>query len=285
MLRSRLAPTPSGYLHIGNAVNFIITWVVVRQAGGVLKLRIDDADAGRCRLEYIEDIFRQLDWLGLDWDEGPQGPDEFGRLFSQRLRFGDYRAFLDALEEAGHSYLCDCSRKQIRAQVANGIYPGLCRHKNVITSEGAHRLVVPENTQVAVADQDIALAEHMGDFVLWCRDDSPSYQLASLADDLADKTTLIVRGADLLISSAAQLFLAQLLQQESFAQITFHHHELLTCPQGMKLSKSDKVLSLQAMRQQGVLPLHFYQATASHLGHDPQGIRSLQDLLLLDISL
>ena len=80
---SRLAPTPSGYLHLGNAVNFVLTWLLTRQAGGVLHLRIDDLDRARLRPAYLENIFRVIDWLGLDYDHGPTGPDDFLRHHSQ----------------------------------------------------------------------------------------------------------------------------------------------------------------------------------------------------------
>src|SRR5580704_15637290 len=90
LLRSRIAPTPSGYLHIGNALNFVMTWLWVRKEGGQLRLRIDDSDTTRSKPEFIEDIFRTLDWLGMDWDEGPQTPDEQQRIYSQALRAERY---------------------------------------------------------------------------------------------------------------------------------------------------------------------------------------------------
>jgi glutamyl-tRNA synthetase len=86
MIRSRIAPTPSGYLHIGNALNFVRTWLMVRRAGGILRLRIDDIDATRTRPEYFDDIFRTLEWLGMDWDEGPRNANEQTEIYSQSLR-------------------------------------------------------------------------------------------------------------------------------------------------------------------------------------------------------
>jgi len=280
MLRSRLAPTPSGYLHLGNAVNFIITWVLVRKAGGVLRLRIDDADGSRCRSEYVADIFRQLEWLALDWDEGPQGVGEFDRLYSQRQRFDRYRQLLQELQMAGHAYGCDCSRKEIKARAGSTVYPGFCRQKNISDDgQAAIRLLVPSGTVIPVGNKEVPLAAMMGDFVLWRRDNSPSYQLASLADDLDDDTNFIVRGEDLLASSAAQLFMARCLGNNSFGQIKFLHHGLLSCPAGNRLSKSDKSLSLHAMQEQGVSPLAIYQEAAPYLGLDPCQIKGLDDLL------
>lgn len=277
MRRSRLAPTPSGYLHLGNGVNFVITWLLTRLVGGGLVLRIDDADAARCRPEYVEDVFRQLEWLGLDWDEGPQGPDEVASRYSQQLRTEQYRDFLARLIRADHAYRCDCSRKQIAAVSASGIYPGLCRQRQPPPAEGAWRLLVPEETMICVAGEQVCLAEHMGDFILWRRDNSPAYQLASVVDDLDMGINFIVRGADLLVSSAAQLYLAHCLGQEAFGRITFLHHDLITADQGKKLSKSDQALSLRALRQHGVPSRRVYQAAASLLGLPAANISTLAD--------
>jgi glutamyl/glutaminyl-tRNA synthetase len=276
--RSRIAPTPSGYLHLGNAVNFLITWVLVRQRGGRLKLRIDDADGARCRPEYIEDIFRQLDWLGLDWDEGPEGPDDLRERYSQRLRFARYRVLLVDLRQAGHTYFCGCSRAEIHEQVGSGVYPGLCRRRSPGAGDLVERLLVPEHTVIEVEGKRIDLASSMGDFVLWRRDDSPAYQLASLVDDLDDGINFIVRGSDLLVSSAAQIHLAGLLGRKSFAEIRFLHHRLLVDHDGVKLSKSDRALSLEGMRRLGATRQDIYQAAAPYLGMAPEQVGSLNDL-------
>ncbi|MEN8189844.1 MAG: glutamate--tRNA ligase family protein [Thermodesulfobacteriota bacterium] len=279
-LRSRFAPTPSGYLHLGNGVNFIITWILVRRAGGILRLRIDDGDGQRCRSEYVDDVFRQLDWLGLDWDEGPQGADEFHRSYSQHHRFDRYRQLLQRLREEGHAYSCDCSRREIRAKVGNSVYPGFCRLKSKTeNTNGATRLLVPGGVVVQVEGKEVGLTENMGDFILWRRDNSPSYQLASLADDLDDRISLIVRGEDLLGSTAAQLFMSRCLDEQSFSRSQFFHHGLVTGPAGAKLSKSDRALSLHSMREQGAEPLDVYRAAAPFLAIDPREVTSLEDLL------
>lgn len=281
-LRSRIAPTPSGYLHLGNAVNFLLTWLVVHKSGGTLRLRIDDADSDRTRPEYIEDIFRQLDWLGLTWEEGPSGPEDFSRHHSQLLRQERYRAMLDELAAHAALFPCICSRKAIRELSASGLYPGTCRSRPR-PPEGEHaiRIVVPEKTVIQVGTEAVALGTLMGDFVLWRRDNQPAYQLASLADDLDDRITAIVRGADLLASTAAQLFLARSLGATGapFRAIAFHHHPLVPGEGGQKLSKSDNALSLQAMREAGVTQARIYQATARVLELEPFAIESLADLL------
>ncbi|MEJ2689206.1 MAG: glutamate--tRNA ligase family protein [Deltaproteobacteria bacterium] len=280
MIRTRIAPTPSGYLHIGNAVNFLRTWLMVRSAHGLLKLRIDDADNARTRPEYVEDIFRQLDWLGIDWDEGPSSPDDFKKNYSQLLRVERYREVLGELRLRNLLFPCTCSRSQIRKSSGNGLYPGTCRSRSTsCKGETTVRILVPVPTEIMVNHSRVPLCQVMGDFVVWRRDDLPAYQLASLVDDLDDRINLVVRGEDLLPSSAAQLFLAEKLQAEGFLRTTMLHHELIAGHQGRKLSKSDNALSLKAMRKRGVSPTEVYRVAARQLGIDPAGIEFLDDLL------
>lgn len=314
MIRSRLAPTPSGYLHLGNAVNFILTWLLVRHGDGRLKLRIDDADAARSRSEYIADIFRQLEWLGLDWDLGPTGPDDFTARHSQRHRRERYRQVLDHLAgQEGLLFFCTCTRRQIKKAAGGHLYPGTCHHcrrppaaKHTIRIRVAahwthdpgpqelvlagppavpgprppHPPVTTTGSNASTKPPPVALAAAMGDFILWRRDDLPAYQLASLVDDLDDGSNLIVRGLDLLPSTAAQCFLAQQLGPagEGFSAVNFFHHPLLTNEQGDKLAKSDRALSLAAMRRDGTTAAEIYRHTARFLGLSPAEINSLADL-------
>lgn len=278
--RSRLAPTPSGYLHLGNGVNFLHTWLRVRKAGGVLKLRIDDLDGDRCKPEYIEDIFRQLDWLGLDWDEGPSSPDDFNRHHSQRLRLERYREVLENLRQRTRLFACICSRKEIQRRSPSGLYPGTCRRLSHRSgAEQAMRILVGPEAVLEVDGRTIDLSREMGDFVVWRRDDRPAYQLASLVDDLDDRINLIVRGEDLRGSTAAQIYLAAILDRGEFARAHFIHHPLLFGPDGRKLSKSDDALSLAALRVRGETPLPIYRAVARQLAISPLEISSLADLL------
>jgi len=280
MIRSRIAPTPSGLLHLGNAVNFVLTWLMVRRAGGTLRLRIDDADCLRAKPEYLENIFRQLDWLTLTWDEGPAGPDDFRRRFSQQLRKERYRNFLAELELLGHLYPCGCSRSTIRQHAPDGVYPGFCRDRAGAFKPGeAQRVRVPEGSVFRVEGQDIALCKAMGDFVLWRKEDLPAYQVVSLVDDLDDRINCIVRGQDLLPSTAAQLFLAGLHGDNFFAETTFYHHPLVMGDDGRKLSKSDNAVSLAALREREPSPIPVYQEVARQVGIDPAGIATLEELL------
>ncbi|MBA3004913.1 MAG: tRNA glutamyl-Q synthetase [Desulfurivibrio sp.] len=277
-IRSRIAPTPSGLLHLGNAVNFILTWLMVRMQGGVLRLRIDDADCFRSRPEYFEDIFRQLDWLGITWDEGPTGPDDFQLRFSQQLRLERYREFLAQL--VPHLYPCGCSRREIRELAENGVYPGFCRDRTVEHgTETAIRVLVPEGSVFLVEGKEVPLCKTMGDFVLWRKEDLPAYQLVSLVDDIDDRINLIVRGNDLLVSTAAQLFLAGLQGDNLFAETVFLHHPLVQGQDGRKLSKSDNALSLAALREKSSSPAVVFQAVARQAGLNPAGIGTLDELL------
>ncbi len=110
-MHTRIAPTPSGYLHAGNGAAFILAWKLAREAGGKILLRIDDLDAERVRPEYVEDIFETLHWLGVEWDEGPRNTDELQSTWSQHLRMARYQELVEQLREGGHLYACSCSRK------------------------------------------------------------------------------------------------------------------------------------------------------------------------------
>jgi glutamyl/glutaminyl-tRNA synthetase len=250
-VRSRLAPTPSGFLHYGNLFNFVLTWKLVRQSGGVLKLRIDDLDLGRVREDYVEDIFSTLNWLGFDWDEGPKDSDEFRTKFSQTLRTEEYREFLKKFP----GYACECSRQQVRARTEK-FYDGKCRTKKLP--------LIKDHTQWRHLSD---IPEH--DVVLWQKTDLPAYHLVSLYEDLADGISHIVRGDDLRESTAAQLRLAKNLGQqgEAFININFIHHPLLLS-EGEKLSKSAGAYALSNERRMGKSASEVYEKL-SRFFHKP----------------
>lgn len=249
---SRIAPTPSGYLHTGNAINFLLVSRFVRKVGGRLLLRIDDCDAGRSRPAFIEDIFSSLEWLGIEWDIGPSGPDDFFAHFSQSARRERYLASLEKLIASGRVYNCFCSRASIRQQFGDAVYPGLCRGKGLAYTAGktARRIVVDRMAEFAGRSYDLAAA--MGDFVVWTKEDMPAYQLASLVDDEEYGVTHIFRGDDLLLSSVAQRYLAEELGYRTFLQTKIFHHPLLLDDNGQKLSKSDSAVSLRDLRESGM---------------------------------
>lgn len=256
---SRLAPTPSGFLHIGNAVNFVLTWVLTRRAGGKLWLRIDDLDAPRMRPEYLEDIFRTIDWLGLDYDFGPSGPDDHIKSFSQQSRQDTYLAAIEQLRQGGGEiFACVCSRSEIRSNSEAGQYGGTCRNAGIpfIQPETTIRIATPPDAVISWSDHllgktSVNLYDQMRDFVVRRKDGIPAYQIASLVDDLRLGVNLIVRGEDLANSTAAQLFLSTFLSENAFSQTQFYHHQLLTDDEGRKLSKSAGAYSLKEMRESG----------------------------------
>jgi glutamyl-tRNA synthetase len=272
-LKTRLAPTPSGFLHLGNGASFVATWALARAFGGQILLRIDDLDAERMRPEYVEDIFRTLDWLGLDWDEGPFSVEDFSRNWSQHLRLDMYEKALSDLKKMGNLYACTCSRKDIKLHSKNGLYPNTCRKNRLLESANyekntAWRIVVDEDKCVdirsgnfksfpnVIADPlsiltnfHVNLSQKMGDFIIRQKNGLPSYQLASLMDDGFFNINFIVRGEDLLHSTAAQIFLAEQLNQTNFLNTNFWHHPLITDADGAKLSKSEGAASLLAFRE------------------------------------
>lgn len=279
---SRIAPTPSGYLHIGNAANFLVTWLAVRLRGGTLHLRIDDLDRDRCKPVYIDDVFKTLEWLGIEPDFGPSGTEDFLRNHSQTLRYDIYKAALMQMRENGaHLYACTCSRKMLASKP---LYPGTCRHANheLVPRESAMRIAVPEQTEIAFGSETVALDRVMGDFVVWRRDDIPAYQLVSVIEDKRLGVNLIVRGIDLLHSSAAQRFLAPFLKADTFERATFVHHDLLLRPDGSKFSKSDADYSLRDLRASlgdRAALLKVMEQTQRLLGLEPETVETPDALL------
>ena len=279
--KSRMAPTPSGFLHMGNAVNFLVTWALVRASGGTLHLRIDDLDGPRFKEEVLEDIFFSLDWLGIDWDSGPSGPTEFHSAFSLAHRFAHYREVLAGWARNSDAlFACDCSRRAIRETSTSGRYPGTCRTRNLPLETGktAMRVKVPLDAKVRVEGCAVDLAAELGDFVLWRKDGLPAYQLASLIEDAEMGIDFIVRGADLRVSTAAQLFLARRFGVDGFLSCTFLHHDLLLDENGGKLSKSRGAASLKLLREAGGSPLGILERAADFLGLPEGSVGSLADL-------
>ena len=236
MIISRFAPTPSGFLHHGNALNFILTWTLVRVAEGKIHLRIDDLDTDRTKTLYVEHIFRVLEWLGLDWDEGPFSVAEFETAFALKHRLAYYEEAKQTLLKHPLAYACECSRKEIMAQSSKGIYPFTCKEKNLPLHVNTTALRVHVNP--AVCEEAPRVAKEMGDFIVWRKEGLPAYQLASLMDDWRMGTTLIVRGEDLHLSTLAQRYLAHLMRAPSFLEAKVLHHPLLLDEAGEKLSKS-----------------------------------------------
>jgi glutamyl/glutaminyl-tRNA synthetase len=281
MLRSRIAPTPSGYLHMGNAMNFVLTWLWVRKKGGTLRLRIDDSDTTRSRPGFIQDIFDSLQWLGIDWDEGPQTPDEQLRIYSQALRAERYNEVINQLVSSGNVFACTCSRKELQARPCN------CRSKNIAFNLPDTALHIATPTEPILVNDvksgltPVFLENEIKDFIIKRRDGIIAYQVASLADDIDHGINLILRGEDLLSSTAAQLYLASLTGAKSFAETSFYHHRLFYDEQGDKLSKSAGSLSLKTMREQGMSIEQFYIRLSNSMGLS-KSFTSLKEMLNID---
>ena len=287
-LISRLAPTPSGYLHFGNAFNFVLTYLLVNYHDGVLHLRIDDLDAPRVDRGSVEDIFVQLEWLGIDYHFGPSGPDDLYSRFSQQLRKDRYFYAIEVLQKEGHLFACECSRSKIRKFSNSTIYPGTCRKKNLnfLKENQTWRVIIPEDTFVCYSTltnhkKEIDLTTGIGDFVIRRRDGLPSYQIASLMDDIEMGVNLIVRGSDLIYSTGTQLFLAKCLSDYIFPAAHFVHHMLMKNASGTKLSKSSGNHSLKFLRKKYNRPTIVYQQSAEILDLPFEDIQTLQDLIEL----
>lgn len=258
IFKSRIAPTPSGFLHIGNVYSFLLTWVWVKLNNGKLLLRIDDIDAGRCRDEYLHDIFETLQIMGIDYDEGPRSVNDFKQNFTQTNRLEIYYAIIEKLKIQGDLYACTCTRKDMQANI-NLVDPLHCEEKQLPfdTENAALRIHLKDDILVSFQDIfkgeiDINLASIMPDFVVLQKNKLPAYQICSLVDDLQFGITHIVRGEDLLPCTAAQLYLANLIGEKSFPQIHFLHHPLIKAKNGNKLSKSAGDNSIKAMLNSGV---------------------------------
>ena len=363
-ITSRIAPTPSGFLHAGNVYNFLLTYLFTRAFGGKLYLRIDDYDLPRYRRQYVENIFRVLEMLGIDFDGGPSGVGEFETKFSSKFRLGAYQNALKKLEQKGVCYACECSHS-MKSSFKNGIYTRVCAEKNLKfkKDETAMRLRVLDGAGICVRQnlinfgalcgkpdgaanqtggllgnwrkvqdgiasgltkseklgdsggakpggekfspnaaenlnsanlgdlnltdetvfetekfsqtQSINLAQILGDFVVWKKDDTPAYNLASLVDDEILGVNLLVRGEDLLACSAAQKYMVQMLGY-GFESANFIHHGLLA-QGGKKLSKSSRA---PAVSVTDGAKIH-YKFAALKLGLDASKCESLSNLLEL----
>ena len=273
---SRLAPTPSGYLHLGNAVNFVLTWLLTRRASGVLHLRIDDLDRARLRPAYLDNIFRVIDWLGLDYDHGPHGPDDFLRHHSQLLHLPEYNAVLRRL--AQRPGLVRASTRTRTNETAVAV--------TLETPGAAWRAHVPAGTEIRIPDlwqgeSSTPLGASMPDFVIRKKDGVAAYQVASVVDDLRLGTTLIIRGQDLEPSTAAQLWLAgQLSETAAFnaTRVRFFHHPLLTNAAGQKLSKSQQLPTDAGVLAHAAGRQAVFQAVATLLKLPAAAAESLQTL-------
>ncbi len=268
--RGRIAPSPTGYLHLGHARTFWQAFERARQHEGVLIFRNEDLDPQRCRPEFTQAMFEDLRWYGIEWQEGPDVGGAFGPYAqSERREF-----YLDAWKQLLHEgwiYPCSCSRRDL-AMAASAphddaphnendepVYPGTCRdHRKLAASPAGvnWRFRVPDRERIEFVDrrmgsQRFEAGRDFGDFLVWRRDDVPAYQLAVVVDDAAMQVSEVVRGEDLLRSTARQILLQRAL---GLPTPEYFHCELLTDESGVRLAKRHDALSLRALREQGQAP-------------------------------
>jgi glutamyl/glutaminyl-tRNA synthetase len=291
--RGRLAPSPTGYLHLGHARTFWQAQERARAQDGVLILRNDDLDSTRFKMEFVDAMLEDLRWFGLEWSEGSDVGGLFGP-YNQSERYDFYRAALEQLRAGNFIYPCTCSRKDIQQAVRAPhagddelIYPGTCRMKPEVKSQKSEvgvpvsdlrfptsdlrfnwRFRVPEGETVSFVDsncgeQKFVAGKDFGDFIIWRGDGVPAYQLACVADDAAMQISEVVRGADLLVSTARQILLYQAL---GLTVPAFFHCELMRDERGERLAKRHDALSLKTLRERGFSPAALRADWRSGLG-------------------
>lgn len=258
----RFAPTPSGRMHLGNVFSCLMAWLSARSAGGRIVLRIEDLDPRAQDKAVADRLMADLEWLGLSWDEGPYRQSERTDIYEDAVR---------RLGELRLTYPCFCTRAELHAATAphasdgTYLYAGTCRDltpeqiaERSCRRAPATRLRVPDKDDpagtiefcdLAYGPQKEVLARECGDFLVRRSDGVFAYQLAVVVDDGLMGVNQVVRGRDLLGSSARQIYLARLL---GLAAPTYGHVPLLTAPDGRRLSKRDQDLDLGALRDRGV---------------------------------
>ena len=265
--RGRLAPSPTGLLHLGHARTFWVAAQRARERDGALVLRNEDLDPHRSRPEFTQAMLEDLRWLGIAWQEGPDCGGPFGP-YSQSERRPNYLEAWRRLRDGGFVYPCTCSRKDL-AQAASApndaddepIYPGRCRTRTDAADfsdpKGLNwRFRVPDSELIRFTDLNLGAHSYtagrdFGDFLIWRRDDVPAYQLAVVADDAAMRITEVVRGADLLKSTARQLLLIRAL---GYDVPSYFHCQLVRDSEGVRLAKRHDALSICKLREQGLSP-------------------------------
>jgi glutamyl-tRNA synthetase len=262
---------------LGAACSALCAWLAARATGGAFLLRIEDIDRPRVVSGSAERIAEDLRWLGLDWDEGPDAPG-LAAPYTQSQRTGLYEAAIALLSTHGHVFCCDCSRADI-ARAASAphsgeqgpVYPGTCRYAahthRTFKRPPARRLAVPAG-RVAFHDHvygrvEIDVAVDAGDFVLQRGDGIFAYQLAVVVDDITQGITEVVRGADLLASTARQILLARLL---GATPPLFGHAPLIVDPDGKRLAKRAHGISVRHHREAGGDPRAVVTCLARALG-------------------
>lgn len=258
-VRVRIAPSPTGYLHVGNVRSALFNWLFARHNEGTFVLRIDDTDTERSSTEYEQDIKDGMRWLGLDWDEGVDAGGPHG-TYRQSDRFERYREVAEALLGSGLAYYDNRSPDELEAMRVRaqkeGKHPNhYIRRPDTPATSGVVRFSVPQEAPVEFIDlvrDDMAFApEVVDDFVILRSNGVPTYHLASTVDDVDYRISHVIRGEDLLSSTPKHILLTRAMGADP---ATYAHLPLLFGPDGKKLSKRHGDTSLKAYREGGYLP-------------------------------
>lgn len=268
--RGRIAPTPTGYMHLGHARTFWTAMTRAQEAGGDLVYRCEDLDAARCKTEFAKAAIEDLRWFGCFWSEGPDMGGPFAPYRqSERLHF--FLSAWEKLKESGVIYPCNLSRKDVAGATQaphddfenrEPLYPIKLRPTEKTGQEAMYpgninwRFRVPDHLEIKFEDTCVGPCSFIcqrdfGDFLVWRKDGSPAYELAVVVDDAAMQITEVVRGKDLLLSTARQLLLYEALELKP---PQFHHVPLVYDSSGRRLAKRHQSLSLREMRDEGCTP-------------------------------
>ncbi|MDE6311066.1 MAG: tRNA glutamyl-Q(34) synthetase GluQRS [Muribaculaceae bacterium] len=260
-VKGRFAPSPSGRMHLGNVYTALLSWLSAKKKGGSWLLRIEDLDPQRSKREYAEMIEDDLLWLGLEWDEGGLNGKGVAGPYCQSARGDIYEDYFYRLKAEGLCYNCHCRRADIMATQAphqsDGriVYAGTCRPADIppfapTNDGGATRIFVPDESisfhDRLCGDRSLNLAHFCGDFVIRRADGAWAYQLAVVVDDALMGVSEVVRGDDLLLSTAQQIYLQRLL---GFPTPEYSHVPLVRNKEGVRLSKRDSSLSMEYLRK------------------------------------